>query len=280
MAPRSLRASHDRLLSGPPSGLDHARRDLQRNGYARFSASGLRQYCHAPWRIIVARMLQGLDRLSIDEYDPQSNRFRAYARAVILPWHGTLFWIPDSRDQFGNEWSAYFQGTFNPEYPGTVRRFRAVPAALKQSPLLTALIWRDFRITSWTDLELAGPIHVGVHLVCHRVDEDNTVAVASPNHLHRDGETYTFAHLVDQQGITGGANVIADVTCDGKDPSQVRSEDVRARFTLVNQLDSYAVRDDAVSHYVSPVEWDGRLGQGHRAVFLIDYVPMTSCLQA
>jgi hypothetical protein len=131
----------------------------------------------------------------------------------------------------------------------------------------------DFQQTYWDDDDLAFPLHVGVHLVKLVADRDGTEAVASPNELHQDGESFSFAHLVYRRNSEGGINIIAPPHFRGKQPEEVPHRERLAEFQLTGPLESYGVADKLVCHYVSPVRKGKGAGPGERAVVLTDFTP-------
>ena len=50
-------------------------------------------------------------------------------------------------------------------------------------------------------------------------------------------------------------------------------KDIQLEFTLNNPLDSYAVKDVQVAHYVDPIQVVPGHARGSRVVLLIDFTP-------
>jgi hypothetical protein len=250
---------------------DHSwRAAFQRQGFIRFPMP-------PPPGVDAARELamiqEAYAHLPPDPYAQHAGRYRRYARAVLLPWSRTLEWIPDVTDGTGEPQSEYFQGSYNPEYPGEIRRFPAITPAVRHSALLHHMIWYDYWQTFWPGSADAMPVHVGVHLVKLKADSPGEYAVSSPNQLHRDGEPFTFAHLILHDKVAGGTNTIAAPACEGLLPADISSRLVLAQFELTSALDSYGVCDDRVSHYVSPIT--AISGEpGIRGIMLIDFTQM------
>ena len=211
--------------------------------------------------------------LPADPYAAGCNRYRGYGRALVVPWERSLTWLPTILDPQLGPVTEYYQGDHNPEYRGERRRFFAIPAEVQENPLLRDIILFDVDQTLWLEHLNNGPLHVGVHFVKLAVDTPDDEAVSSPNVLHQDGEPFTFAHLISRDNVVGGVNVIAPPRCAGLLPEEVTSDLVLAEFTLENPLESYAVHDPKVSHYVSPVRRGNQRRRGERGVLLVDVTP-------
>jgi len=214
------------------------------------------------------------DELPPDPYADGCNRYRSYSRAVLIPWSRRLEWIPNATDEDGEEVTEYYQGGYNPDYVQQARRFTPISERAQANPLLLRAIDADLERTFWDDVDSRLPLHVGVHFVRLRVDRPGEEAVASPNHLHQDGEPFTFAHLVGRANSLGGVNTIATPRCSGLMPEDVAEHLIVDRFELVEPFESYGVCDAKVSHYVSAVRRAGGEGPGERSVVLVDFTPM------
>lgn len=212
-----------------------------------------------------------------DPYAPGSNRFRRYSQLVYLPWEDELSWIPDAPDQTFGAVAEYWQDGYNAEYPGLRRRFPAIPAAVRGIALLTQIIRANVAHVLWHGDLASSPVYVGVHLIKLSVNSPDQLAVSSPDCLHQDGgqSMFTFAHLVINDNVAGGENVIATPEAVGRLPDQVSSQDIWARFRLTEPLEGYAVHDHRVSHYVSPVRVGRDPVPGSRGVLIMGIAPMT-----
>jgi hypothetical protein len=210
-----------------------------------------------------------------DPYAPAANRFRTYSHIVYLPWTGELSWIPGIPDTVHGSVTEYYQNEYNPEYSHVRRLLPDIPAALQANPLLLHLIRFDIEQVLWLEELNRTPIYVGVHMIKLSVRDWGEVAVSSPNCLHQDGgtATFTFAHLITCSNIVGGENVIASPDSAGRQPEDLPPAAIRARFALVDPLDTYAVHDSRVSHYVSPVRLGDGPGHGERCIFIIGVAP-------
>jgi hypothetical protein len=255
----------------PESQIENARADLARDGYCRFRAeAGISS---------LAPLHEALDDLPPDPYGCQRNRYRRYSQAVLRPWTSELDWMPGLQEGSGS-YTEYFQGDYNPEFKGIHRRFPSLTDELKQDSLLLRLIWQDFGLTSWSEGQLVRPFAVGVHIVKLLVSEPDAQAVSSPNHLHQDGEPYTFVHLLARDNAVGAANVIAPPHCSGCRPEEIAPEFIQAEFELHEPLESYGVHDRAVSHYVSSLDRGPADRPGVRAALLIDFTPLVAALRS
>lgn len=243
---------------------------LATRGYCRFQVTEL---ADGDVTGAVAGLQESLDALPSDPYGRSRNRYRRYSQAVLLPWCDQLEWIPDLCDSSG-PYTEYFQGNYNPEYPGSRRRFASLTPELKSDPVVQRLVWHDFRLTSWNEGQLVRPFNVGVHLVKLLATESGEPAFSSPDILHQDGEPYTFVHLVARDNAVGATNVIAEPHCSGCRPEEVTRDFILDEFELLEPLDSYGVQDRSVSHYVSELHRGAEARPGVRAAMLIDFTPL------
>jgi hypothetical protein len=248
------------------------REALATDGYVAFAAEGIGSVL---FRRRAIQALQALARdLPIDPYCSGGYRYRRYARLFLLPWADVITPAPtewaDGRDPV----FTYQQpAALNSEEQGTARRFAAIPPDVLASDWMQDIIRFDFAQLRFTDAEMSGPIQVGVHIVEMR-PRVGVPAVASPNRVHRDGEHYTCAHLIDRHGVVGGENHIVDPDWADNEISVVPRSAIRSAFTLEHPLDSYIVRDDRVAHHVAGVELADGAATGSRTILLIDFTPM------
>lgn len=241
---------------------------LKHNGYAKYDYMDALKYDG----IIedYESLLTYFEDLPIDDYAPDLNRYRRYSRALILPTSGDIEWLPNvTRDD--HEYSAYFQGRFNPEHAGSYREFHSIDPHIRDNRLLQEIIMANYRETFWREEDQLMPIHVGVHFVKLMVENDGDKAVSSPDCLHQDGEPFTFAHLIERKNVRGGTNAIATPEVQGKQPEDVGDKDLHEVFEITEPLESYGVRDSAVSHYVGPIFKGDDDTRAVRSVILIDY---------
>lgn len=212
------------------------------------------------------------DELPQDEYAPHLNRYRRYARAVIMPGSHRLEWLPKTIID-DNSYYEYFQGSFNPEYTDEYRRFPALPEEIMHNTLLEDIIRFDFQQTFWMKEDALMPVHAGIHFVKLCVNEAGETAVSSPNNLHQDGEPFTFAHLIRRSNVKGAMNAISTPANRGQMPDNLAPGELTASFYLENPLESYGVYDPLVTHYVGTVEKGDRNMPGERSAILIDFQP-------
>ncbi|WP_077947539.1 2OG-Fe dioxygenase family protein [Paenilisteria newyorkensis] len=216
---------------------------------------------------------RAFEDLPVDVYAAGLHRYRRFSRAVILPWSNRVEWLPAMVNADGEEVAEYFQGAFNPEFKDAYRSFPMLQKEMLENELLKRIIQFDFAQTYWDARDMVMPVNVGVHFVKLKVEQDGDEAVSSPNCLHRDGEPFTFAHLVKRQNVAGGQNVIATVDDVDQFPEDIDAGHIFADFALTKSLESYGVADVAVSHYVSAVRKGSSDAAGERSMILIDYQP-------
>lgn len=250
---------------------------LEERGFARYRARDLGLAPAAARSGDLRQIEEGFARLPEDPYAPGTNRFRRYSQAVYLPWSGELSWMPGLPDPVHGTVTEYDQHGYNPEYAHVRRRFPEIPAALRDNPLLQRLIRFDVEEALWLDELRRSPLYAGVHMIKLAVREPGGTAVSSPDCLHQDGgsATFTFAHLIACRNVRGGENVIATPESVDRQPDDVPPAAVHARFTLAEPLDTYAVHDPRVSHYVGPVHRGDGPGPGERCIVIIGVAPFT-----
>jgi hypothetical protein len=105
-------------------------------------------------------------------------------------------------------------------------------------------------------------VDVGVHAI-RCVARPGLPGISSPNRLHKDGEPFTFVHLIGRHGITGGKNLVTD-----------NAKQLLVSLTLTERLDTVAVSDKDGYHQVKPIEVAPGHSEGYRDVLLIDFTPM------
>ncbi|CAN0620847.1 conserved protein of unknown function [Burkholderia multivorans] len=213
-------------------------------------------------------------RLEHDEFAPHGvRRFRRYGNGIIIPWarKDKIFWIPPVAS--GNVCRAgYDQGGNNPEH-ANIRYFNSLSEQCKASDILQQLILDDFSHTFWEHVGQEFPIYFGVHFVKIQAHDTEERGTSSPDCFHQDGEPFTFAHLVRRSASTDGArNYIGRTSIRNRSLDQVAVDDIVADFTLNRFLESFAVHDPRVCHYVAPVRKAvDSDGVAERSIILIDF---------
>lgn len=197
--------------------------------------------------------------LSPDPYDKVANRFRQMQRYVLIPFAGMLIPRPEQALFYKQD------VTFNDEAKGIERRFEVIPERIYSSEFIRALIEYDFQNSPFDELSLSLPIDVGVHFIRLQA-EPGKPGVAVPNRLHKDGEPFTWIHLINRKGVTGGENVVTDNS----------QANVLCEITLKKPLDSIGIVDDQVWHQVKPVYAEEQVDKGFRDVILVDFTPMVA----
>ncbi|WP_412518966.1 2OG-Fe dioxygenase family protein [Staphylococcus simulans] len=243
---------------------------IKERGYAKYNLMQDLQYEGIDYDY--KELLNSFENLPEDTYALGLNRYRQYSRAIILPGTMEIFWLPTLKKD-NEEYSAYFQGKFNPEHPGAYREFHALDSKIKNNKLLNKIILADYKETFWNEEDKILPIHVGVHFVKLFVENEGDKAVSSPDCLHQDGEPFTFAHLIERTNVIGGTNVIAVPSAAGNKPEDIADKNIIETFEISQPLESYGVDDSAVSHYVSPINKKCNHTPTIFSLLLLDYQP-------
>ncbi|MFJ8311289.1 MULTISPECIES: 2OG-Fe dioxygenase family protein [unclassified Streptomyces] len=267
--PRTMAAASAPASPSPATDLG----DLPTRGYARYSPQDLDlNALGGSWRDELARLSRAFCNLPHDQYAPEENRLRRYAAAVYLPWDDTLSWIPGKPDTDHGSLAEYPQAR-HPDYEDA-RYWPAIPDEARDNALLRHLMRFDVHQTLYREDHQRSPLYLAVHLMKLIAHKAGDAAVASPNCFHQDGDgTFTFAHLISRSNVAGGENFIARPECAGRQPDEVVPNHVHSTFTLDEPLESYAVYDPRVTHYVAPVRRGQGPGPGERCMILIGVVP-------
>ncbi|QDU02419.1 hypothetical protein V6x_21220 [Gimesia chilikensis] len=199
-------------------------------------------------------LLKEFDQLPPDPFAQQTLRHRRLGYFLALPWKGEIVPRPGS---------SYAQSAYhNPEDGGNQRTFESLTPAIASNGFLQALIRFDLRQIPFGAPNFPQAVDVGVHMVRMVATHDHP-GISSPNCLHKDGEPYTFIHLIQREGVEGGESVVAD-------------NDRRELFrkTLTDALDTVVVDDRAVYHQITPITSNSAVRGGFRDVLLIDFTPL------
>jgi hypothetical protein len=189
-----------------------------------------------------------------DPYCASGNRYRRHSRYVLLPWLDLLEPRPTAQ---------YFQDReLNPTDGGMTRSFERLTKPMEANAFLRAMILFDFFNTPFDEELWSIPVDVGIHAIRY-VARPGLPAISSPNKLHKNGERFTFVHLIERRGIAGRVNVVAD-----------NDKQLLVRLTLVESLDTVTISDKDVCHQVESVEVAPGETEGYRDVLLIDFTPM------
>jgi len=91
---------------------------------------------------------------------------------------------------------------------------------------------------------------------------------------------FTFAHLVHRsKNALGGINYIGNTHVRNKELNEVHRNDILSTFKLSGFMESFAVSDTAVSHYVDPIyKDDDSDNSAERHMILIDFSPMMQAI--
>lgn len=173
---------------------------IRKNGYAIYYL--MKDLNYESIQHDYQELLEYFSNLPEDDYAPNFNRYRRYSRAIILPETEDIYWLP-TINKNNVEYSAYFQGKFNPEHPGAYREFHSIEKNIRNNKLLNEIIKANYKETFWNKEDKILPIHVGVHFVKLYVEKDGDKAISSPDCLHQDGEPFSFAHLIERTNVKG-----------------------------------------------------------------------------
>jgi hypothetical protein len=240
---------------------------LRARGYARFQPD-----LGPADRVALTEIQTAIADLPKDPY-AVAGRFRWLGKGVVLRGDDIVHWVPDELDANGSAVSTYVQESLNPEFPGVKRQFAALPPHLKANSLLAGQVLRDLDMTFWSNRDLERHLLVHVHVISLRVTKPGEEAKPSPPCLHRDGEPFTFVHLIKRENVAGGINALAPPECEGCRPEEIRDKLI-AQFELTAPFESYGVVDSMVSHHVDGVRQADATMAAERAVVLIDFTPL------
>lgn len=242
---------------------------FEKNGFLQYKAAEV----DSDSKRVIFEEFQMLEK---DQFAPSdTQRFRRYGNALILPWEKEIkpIWLPPVANDNGEYLSGYDQGTNNPEH-SSIRYFNALSEEVKKTKYLNQLVIDDYKLTFGLNDHYL-PIYIGVHFVKLTSNSSDILGISSPDCFHQDGEPFTFAHLINRSNnIIGGVNYIAHPSERNKSLKEVNVEKIYSHFTLKNISDSFAVHDSSVCHYVSPIKkieshQDDLIGE--RWMILIDY---------
>ena len=202
----------------------------------------------------LGELLEACQSLPPDPHSPDGCRLRRYGRYTALPWRSILV---------GRPISTYEQASsFNPQDGNTTRHFPELTPGLRNNRLLRRLILFDLDQLPLSDAQRSNPVDVGVHLI-RMVATPGRPGTSSPNCLHKDGEPWTFVHLIDRDGIEGGESIVAD-----------NSKSIVFETVLDQLLDTLVVDDKCVYHMVREVYALPTRERGFRTALLIDFTPL------
>jgi hypothetical protein len=244
---------------------------LRKDGYARFVIDD--EFVGFPVHKLHAALLEASGDLPLDRHCGEGNRYRRFSQYLLLPWKRWMSPLPMNCDPLDGEYVEFFQEeSLNPGDGGIRRRFAPISESLRNDPSVAALILADLSVLSPWWHNVGQPMLVGAHIIKH-VATSGRPAASSPDLFHRDGQPFTFVHLIDRQGINGGVNFIAPAFYANRTLEKIPSEDILAQFTLKAPLESYVVKDAQVAHYVDAVIVREGRDKGWRTALLIDFTP-------
>ncbi|NUF35669.1 2OG-Fe dioxygenase family protein, partial [Acinetobacter oleivorans] len=177
---------------------------FEKNGFLQYKAAEV----DSDSRRVIFEEFQMLEK---DQFAPSdTQRFRRYGNALILPWEKEIkpIWLPPVANDNGEYLSGYDQGNNNPEH-SSIRYFNALSEDVKKTKYLNKLVIDDYKLTFGLNDHYL-PIYIGVHFVKLTSNSSDILGISSPDCFHQDGEPFTFAHLIYRSGnIIGGENYIA-----------------------------------------------------------------------
>jgi hypothetical protein len=247
--------------------------DLKRDGYARIPENFIGTQGGDLLKSREEFFEPNQSLIPIDQHNTRGRRNRRLGKFVRIPSSRYLESMPPSRDPTSNEYmEGYFQrADLNPDQGGKQRQF----AALLPAQYLN-LFLRNAIETCAAVIPRNNPVqpeYINVHIVQVVATPDHP-GISSPSVLHRDGEFFTFAFLLERRNIIGGENVIGTLKAANKHPSEVPASEIMTRFTLQAPWEGYVVDDHRVSHFVDAVVLDdATVLRGWRTILLIDFTP-------
>jgi hypothetical protein len=211
--------------------------------------------CHTEdWR----KLQQASPHLPRDEYALEAGRYRTFnVYALEYRPDGTA-----SLEEMRTDISYRQDAEHNPELGNISRAYPPSRVLEPDNAALIEILSRSIRVFSALCGSRTFRIHA--HHIRYLALPDRP-ARNSPPGYHRDGERFISVHLLARDGVTGGANRIADdretLICD---------------FTLAEPGDCFVIDDDRVLHAVDEISVQPGKLSGTRDILLVDYVPRGS----
>jgi len=225
--------------------------EMNKNDFVFFGKKNMNFIIPSEWEIIK----KSFYNLPYDPYAKEKNRVRCFQFATFIPWQNKLIYRPVS--------SYYQSDEYNTEEKGKLRTFEPLSEELKNTNFLKELIQFDFNLTNFDSSSLNAPIDVGIHFI-RTISTSNMDGTASPNRLHKDGEPYTFVHLIERNNIVEGETIITD-----------NNKNILVKETLNKELESFGFFDEKVFHHITPIKIMNKNKEiGSRSVILIDFTPL------
>ena len=246
---------------------------LEEQGYARFSLQDECEHYSLPLDAIRSAAAA----MPLDRTDGGVGRARLYGRGLLLPWlpvgnelHFEPGRVYEFNDTFGIEYSQ--PASVNSVAAGKRRVFKAFDARLYDNPLMVDLVRLLWLAMPFDHDTKNSAMFVGMHLI--KLSPSGEIpAVASPDLVHRDGESFTAGILIDRINVDGGFNAVTHTRWHDRRFDEVPTPDIFEKFTLEAPLEGYVVQDDRVAHYVSPVASIDSDRHAERTILLIDFTP-------
>lgn len=247
--------------------------NLRRNGFCSFSL-----YSLGLGELELVELSQMLGMMASDlPEDPyggkKDNRYRRYARFVLVPRAGELVAVMNYDDDYQPICHYRQPPGHHSEFGNLDRRFPSYPPRFIEKGAFASLITALYKLAIAGGIDLGyESIEVGAHIIEMRPGTD-APSLGSPNHQHTDGEPITIGILLNRKNVKGGKNYITKrhVTTHWR---KVVPDDVHAVFTLENFGDGWAIDDKKVSHGVTEVEIENPGEPASRIILLVDFTPL------
>lgn len=252
--------------------------NLVERGFSHLTLDSHQEYYVAA----LQELREAASKMPMDFTDGVAGRARLYGRFHLHPWNppgSDLVPEPGHLHTFNGEFGLEFTrpASVNSVAAGKRKVFKAFDDHLYNNELILDVIRGLFVRLPFDPDKKAGSFVVNVHLI--KLAPQGTIeAVASPPLVHRDGEPFTAAILIDRANVKGGFNAITHRRWHDHSFQEVPREDVLDLFTLENPLEGYLVADNKVAHYVSPVGCVDPEFPAYRTILLVDFTPSQASL--
>ena len=191
-----------------------------------------------------------------DNYCSNGTRYRRYSNFHFDP-------VKNHLEQ--NKKLEYIQKTsLNPMDGGMRRIFSGLNDSIRSKiGFITHLTVFNYNLIRLYDKNLVNAkFEVGFHMIAYR-PEINCISNSSPPRLHKDGEPFTFIHLLLNENIDGGTSIIAN-----------NNKNNLSRINMFTPMDTLLFADDRVYHGVESMKLGKSKKTGLRGIIIIDFTPI------